>query len=132
METNTYIINGETLTSIADAIREKNGSTETYSPSEMSTAIQELQLAGVDLSDELATQDQLISNISTNLYGKFVSAGQEDLSAELTEQDTLISNISAVLERRTAVSEEDLSDELTSQDELISALSAILDTKLGV
>lgn len=100
---NVYYIRKDTLTSIADSLRDKTNTTDLINPTDMS---------------------KMIDNLSF--------AESEDLSAELTEQDILISNISAVLERRTATSEDNLRDELTSQDELISALSAILDTKLGV
>ena len=33
------LVNSDTLKAIADAIREKNGSTDTYKPSEMAAAI---------------------------------------------------------------------------------------------
>ncbi len=47
------LINETTLTNIADAIREKNGATDTYKPSEMAPAIQELTMASGGIEDSL-------------------------------------------------------------------------------
>lgn len=41
-----YAINGKSLTAIADAIREKTGSTDTYTPGEMAEAIREIESGG--------------------------------------------------------------------------------------
>lgn len=41
-----YIIDGAVLTGIADAIREKNGSSETLTPAEMATAISTIETGG--------------------------------------------------------------------------------------
>ena len=42
------VINDTNLTAIAEAIREKNGTTETYKPSEMAAAIKELKAGGLE------------------------------------------------------------------------------------
>ena len=67
------------LTNIANAIRDKNGSSDTYKPSEMASAIQSIS-ASENLSSELNIQETLLNNqnISINdikqaLYGKAVS-----------------------------------------------------------
>ena len=41
-----YIIDGSTLTEIADAIREKTGETETIKPEDMPQKIQDIQTGG--------------------------------------------------------------------------------------
>ena len=52
---NTYgWINNITLSNIADAIRQVNGTTNTYKPSEMSTAISDIQISII--SDDSAKQ----------------------------------------------------------------------------
>ena len=50
------IVERSSLEDIADAIREKNGTNNTYTPSEMSTAISDLVVSGgIDVSDTTAT-----------------------------------------------------------------------------
>lgn len=44
-------IKRQTLQDIADAIREKNGSSDTYTPSEMANAIRGIEGGGGELSD---------------------------------------------------------------------------------
>lgn len=57
------IINEENLTNIANAIRNKNGLTTTYKPSEMAEAINNITGSGSseNLTDVLNTQNELIS-----------------------------------------------------------------------
>ena len=43
------LVQDTSLTAIANAIREKNGSTDTYKPAEMATAIQGIQAGGGEL-----------------------------------------------------------------------------------
>lgn len=59
----SVIINEENLTNIANAIRNKNGSTTTYKPSEMAEAINNIVGSGSseNLTDVLNTQNELIS-----------------------------------------------------------------------
>ena len=49
------LVKEATLTSIADAIREKNGSTDTYYPNEMAAAITAIETGGGDLPEEALT-----------------------------------------------------------------------------
>ena len=46
-----YLIQGETLTAIADAIRSKTDSTETYTPGQMIDLIKSIKLESVDFSN---------------------------------------------------------------------------------
>lgn len=46
-----YLIQGETLTAIADAIRSKTDSTETYTPGQMIDLIRSIKLESVDFSN---------------------------------------------------------------------------------
>ncbi len=55
------IINDTHLNNIADSIRNKNGTSTKYKPSEMATAISEIS-ASEDLSTELTEQSTLLSN----------------------------------------------------------------------
>lgn len=54
-------IDDTNLTNIANAIREKNGTSNTYKPNEMASAIQGIS-ANEDLSSELNTQETLLNN----------------------------------------------------------------------
>ncbi len=55
---NKVLVNETSLTAIADAIREKNGETTTYKPSEMSSAILSITTGtGVDLPEEAFGQN---------------------------------------------------------------------------
>ena len=49
-----YLIKDTTLTNIADAIRAKKSSTDTYTPAEMATAISSIETGGIDTSDATA------------------------------------------------------------------------------
>lgn len=64
-----YAVMGESLTAVADAIREKTGSTDTYTPGEMAEAILDIT-GGEDLDAVLAEQEALIEGIKTGLAGK--------------------------------------------------------------
>ncbi len=63
------LVNDTSLSDIADAIREKNGTSETYKPSEMGDAVREISGAE-DLSTELTQQASLITQLETVLAGK--------------------------------------------------------------
>lgn len=52
-----YTIKEETLTAIGDAIREKNGSTETYSSSEMAAAIRAIEVGTGGIGEVILTGD---------------------------------------------------------------------------
>lgn len=67
-----YLIQGETLTKIADEVRELSGSTENMSPNIM---IETLKTENENLASALATQDDLISQIQTALAGKAAGSG---------------------------------------------------------
>lgn len=57
-----YVIQDTTLTNIADAIREKNGSEDTYKPAEMAEAISAIKAGGSEITirtpDEIYAQDR--------------------------------------------------------------------------
>ena len=69
------LINDQYLTDIADAIRLKSGSNETYKPKEMANAIKTITTAA---PDELSIFDDLISKTYT---GEFYSATAESIPA---------------------------------------------------
>ena len=84
------IINNSNLTNIANAIRNKNGSTNTYKPSEMANAINNISISE-DLSTELTTQSNLLSNQGTTiddiklaLQNKSAGGGEEIVLQEKT------------------------------------------------
>lgn len=62
------LVKEEHLQDIADAIREKNGSTDTYKPSEMASAIRGISSGGDNLSDLCTGVDYRFGNL--NLFGK--------------------------------------------------------------
>ena len=51
-----YSIEDSTLVAIGDAIREKSGTTETMTPSEMATAISAIEAGGNSEAEELLVQ----------------------------------------------------------------------------
>lgn len=128
----TYIINGDTLSAIASAIRERLSTDNRYTPPEMPAAIREIVID--DLTDEITSQDNLISEINLSLKNKLSSgSAPEDLSKELNYQDVLIENISKVLERRIVDEEEgatsDLIDEIVRQNLIIETLREVVATR---
>lgn len=61
------LINDSTLTAIADAIREKNGSSSTYAPAEMAQAISAISGAAIDIdweNDRIITADTTLSSLA--------------------------------------------------------------------
>ena len=65
-----YLIKDTTLTNIADAIRAKKSSTDTYTPAEMATAISSIETGGG--SGELTEEDlTFIGDLTKfNYYGR--------------------------------------------------------------
>lgn len=80
-------IDDTNLTNIASAIRSKNGSNDTYKPSEMASAIQGISTKE-DLSSELNTQETLLNNqvsklsIAINTLKNKASGGADALEIE--------------------------------------------------
>ena len=76
-------INDTTLSSIGDAIREKNGTTDTYKPSEMPQAILSIETGGESSGDMVIDEDFAIRCMSQRLTNEEVqsildySAGKE-------------------------------------------------------
>ena len=90
----------EKLTAIANAIREKNGTTGKLSLDAMAAAIKAIS-TGIDTSDANATADQIELGYSAYAKGKKVD-GAFTIASELTQQDTLIAQIKAALEGKAA------------------------------
>ena len=63
-----YLIKDTTLTNIADAIRAKKSSTDTYTPAEMATAISSIESGGGELTEEDLTFTGDLSYF--NYYGR--------------------------------------------------------------
>lgn len=63
-----YLIKDTTLTNIADAIRAKKSSTDTYTPAEMATAIASIESGGGELTEEDLTFTDDLSYF--NYYGR--------------------------------------------------------------
>lgn len=80
-------IDDTNLMNIADAIREKSGTSNIYKPSEMASAIQGIS-AKEDLSNELNTQETLLNNqasklsVAINTLKNKASGGGQDTAIE--------------------------------------------------
>lgn len=79
-----YVIDETTLTGIGDAIREKEGTTEAIPVSNMKARIQAIDTQE-DLGAEMATQEELIRQIMTELEGKCTLT--ETCSVTITVED---------------------------------------------
>lgn len=80
------------LSNIANAIREKTNTTDTFKPSEMSKAISSIT-TNEDLSIELTEQDKQLTNQEAtinDIIDALADKVSEDLTDELTTQDTLL------------------------------------------
>ena len=78
-----YSIEGSTLTEIADAIREKRGTTRQYSPSEMASAVLTIQGGGAGaLPNNLAYLDQTIEDQAFIGYGSTVTVDKTGADVE--------------------------------------------------
>ena len=80
-------IDDTNLTNIADSIRNKNGSSDTYKPSEMASAISNIEM-GIIPSGTLEINEN--GEYDVKYYEKANVNIEEDLTNELTEQKNLI------------------------------------------
>lgn len=71
-----YVIDDTTLTGIANAIREKDESTDAIPVADMAARIGAIDTAE-DLSPELTAQDDLITQLQTAIQGKAGASGSE-------------------------------------------------------
>ena len=84
-----YSIQGSTLTDIADAIREKSGDTQQYTPSEMAAAVLAIESGGIEeLPDNLAYLDQTIEDQAFIGYGSAVTV--DKTGADLEEINPIL------------------------------------------
>ena len=71
------LVSEENLTSIADAIREKNGTENTYTPSEMATAISEISGGGESIDVQIngtSIVENGVANIQHNVVQGYFDA----------------------------------------------------------
>ena len=76
------IVNDTNLTNIANAIREKNGETTTYKPSEMAAAIQAITVGGSDFGEM-----QFAEISATNNYSNYA---MPDLSPYISDFSQIV------------------------------------------
>ena len=91
-----YLIKGETLTNIADAIRSKTGSTEDIKAKDMASTIETIS-TGTDTSDATATADEIFAGETAYTADGKVT-GTFTINEEVAEQESLIQNIKTALE----------------------------------
>lgn len=78
-----YSIQGSTLTDIADAIRERSGETQQYTPTEMAAAVLAIKGGGIEeLPDNLAYLDQTIEDKEFIGYGSSVTVDKTGADIE--------------------------------------------------
>ena len=83
-------IDDANLTAIADAIRAQNGSTDTYLPSEMAAAIEELPV--LDTSDATASDAVIVSGKTAYINGEKVEGAMPILQSHYTVDSSMFNN----------------------------------------
>lgn len=61
-----YVIQGQTLTDIADAIRSKSGTQQQYHPDQMAAAIEAIPAGGTEMEDLLVTRPSTFTEYTNN------------------------------------------------------------------
>lgn len=122
------LVNEDSLSGIANAIRTKNGTQETYLPSAMPQAILDIQTKE-DLSTELNAQDQKLQELQ-NIVENATQPLLQDKTVTTNGVVTADEGYYGLGEVTVNVStSEDLTTELNAQDEEIARLKAIIDSK---
>ena len=98
MSSTPVVVLDSTLTDIADAIRGKNGSSDTYKPSEMSTAITAIPSGGGDIVNGIISRFKATSGtVDANTFVEFVNTITPGTDTSLVATSNAYYNISAVL-----------------------------------
>ena len=129
MSENTKIItNRSDIVAIADAVRNKTGTSGGMTLAEIPTKIRNIS-NGVDTSDATATASQIFEGETAYTADGKVT-GTFTIEEELTEQDDLITRIQTVLQNK-AKGDVNIDEELATQDDLIAQIQIALNNKIN-
>ncbi len=118
-----YLIKGETLSTIANGVRNVSGVNKELTPSSMAEIMSSLSVTGVDTFDATAVSNEIFANKTAYVDGEKVT-GTFSIDNELSKQDDLIVQIQTLVANKASQGGIDTSDATATTEDVLSGKTA--------